>query len=70
MEFTDINKMDAEEMQNEMLSLVRSIRVLEWDKSKQQINPAKLDKLIKIKKRYDELKSKLTPDTTANETTL
>ena len=70
MEFRDTNKMDTNEIRKEMSSIIRSIRVLEWDKSRQQINPAKLDKLEVLKKRYDELESKLNPDQpiAANET--
>jgi len=70
MEFTDIDKMDAEDIRKEMNSINRIIRVLQWDKSRQQINPAKLDKLEKLKKRYEELTSRLNPDQliTANET--
>jgi predicted nuclease with TOPRIM domain len=68
MEFAELDKMDAVEMRKEINSIVRIIRVLEWDKSRQQINPAKLSKLQELKKRYDELQSKLSPDQRANAT--
>ena len=58
MEFANTDKMNDNEIKLEMNSLLRMIRVLEWDKSKQQINPAKLDKLQSMKKRYEELESK------------
>jgi len=68
MEFRDASKMEDKEIKFEMNSLLRMIRVLEWDKSRQQINPAKLDKLASLKKRYEELESKTSQPITANET--
>jgi hypothetical protein len=57
----ELAELNAEEMRTEMNSLIRAIRILEWDKARQQINPAKLSKLEKMKKRYDELASVIKP---------
>jgi hypothetical protein len=62
MEFKDATKMDTKDVKLEMNSILKTIKILEWDKSRQQINPAKADKLVLLKKRYDELESTFNPD--------
>ncbi len=39
-----------------------TIRVLEWDKSLKQINPAKNTKLEKYKTELEDIKSRLSPE--------
>lgn len=46
---------DRTQLEKELESLQKMIRVLEWDKSRQQINPAKMDKLDNLRKKEKEL---------------
>ncbi|MBW3011840.1 hypothetical protein KY311_01515 [Candidatus Woesearchaeota archaeon] len=59
MEFTPVEKLTAKEIREEMSELTRHIRTLQWDKNKDQINPAKLAKLEKLQQRYKELVSRV-----------
>ncbi|PIS06090.1 MAG: hypothetical protein COT80_02540 [Candidatus Buchananbacteria bacterium CG10_big_fil_rev_8_21_14_0_10_33_19] len=51
-----INQSQIEEELSQMQS---KIRVLEWDKSRKQINPAKAAKLTNMLKRKEELEQQL-----------
>jgi hypothetical protein len=47
------------QLEEELEKLQKMIRVLEWDKSRQQINPAKMDKLDNLKKKEKDLVTQL-----------
>lgn len=51
-----------EELTERKNEIERTIRVLEWDKSLEQINPAKKIHLEQYKKELEEIKAKLNPE--------
>ena len=54
-----LNEMSKADVEIELGSIRSRIRVLEWDRSKKQINPAKAAKLRDYVKREEELVKKL-----------
>jgi len=58
MKFKPVGELTIEEVRDEIYELARMVRVLQWDKLKDQINPAKLDKLQQFQKRLDELRTR------------
>jgi hypothetical protein len=54
-----ITEMNESQIREEINAIQGRIQVLEWDKSRKQINPAKLTKLNTLLKRKEELQTKI-----------